>query len=312
MTLTKLLRTSAAALGALAVASTGAHAADIYSGGMKEPPAYIPPPLWTGFYIGAHIGAAWDQFSKNTFNMYDCALGWDCTQTISGVTYYDNPAIMRDRFENEALAFGGGQLGYNYQWYPSWVVGIEVDLGGMSVAPRREVHGNTYWTDGSGNVVGVGTPFMIDGDGGQSGFYGDVTGRLGWTWGPAMIYAKGGFAWLEANNNMRESIWDGGNLGCGPGWCTYGNNNNNDYVTGWTVGGGVEWKVSPSWSIKAEYLHFEFNNNNNNCCNDFFTQYYAQYGYSVNNFRNNVTLDVDTVKLGFNYFWNPAPPAPLK
>ena len=41
-------------------------------------------------------------------------------------------------------------------------------------------------------------------------------------------------------------------------------------------------------------------NNNDNCCND-----------GLNNFRNNAHLTADTVKLGFNYFWN-APPAPLK
>ena len=55
---------------------------------------------------------------------------------------------------------------------------------------------------------------------------------------------------------------------CGAaGWCDF-NNDHNNTLTGWTVGGGVEWKVSPLWSIKAEYLHFEFDNFNNNCCND--------------------------------------------
>ena len=32
---------------------------------------------------------------------------------------------------------------------------------------------------------------------------------------------------------------------------------------------------------------------------------------NYNNFNNHADLQVDTVKLGFNYFWNP-PPAPLK
>ena len=64
MTLGKFLRTGAAALGALAVASvTQANAADMYAGGYKEAPVYIPPPFWTGFYIGGHLGAAWENFS---------------------------------------------------------------------------------------------------------------------------------------------------------------------------------------------------------------------------------------------------------
>ncbi len=38
-------------------------------------------------------------------------------------------------------------------------------------------------------------------------FYGDVTGRIGYTWGTWMVYAKGGFAWLNVNNQMRETIY---------------------------------------------------------------------------------------------------------
>ena len=29
---------------------------------------------------------------------------------------------------------------------------------------------------------------------------GSVTGRLGYTWGPALLYAKGGYAWRDNNN----------------------------------------------------------------------------------------------------------------
>ena len=28
----------------------------------------------------------------------------------------------------------------------------------------------------------------------------------------------------------------------------------------WTVGGGVEYMLSPNWTMKVEYLHFDFNN----------------------------------------------------
>jgi outer membrane immunogenic protein len=29
---------------------------------------------------------------------------------------------------------------------------------------------------------------------------------------------------------------------------------------GWTAGGGVEFAISPNWSVKAEYLYFDFQN----------------------------------------------------
>ena len=96
------------------------------------------------------------------------------------------------------------------------------------------------------------------------------------------------------------------------GWCDFSNNHNTT-LTGWTVGGGVEWKVSPMWSIKVEYLHFDFSNFNNTCCNDWISQQDWGTNSVHNNFDNHANLQVDTVKLGFNYFWSPIQaPAPLK
>jgi outer membrane immunogenic protein len=307
MTLSKFLRAGAAALGALAVVSVSqANAADLYAGGMKEAPAYIPPPLWTGFYIGGHLGAAWENFNFDRHRFDDCGYGGYCDPVD---TY--NPGWLGGDRQSGADAFGGVQFGYNFQSPGAFVYGIEVDLGGMSLNGRSHTHSGTYYTDSAGLITGYGTPVAFDGES-QGGFYGDVTGRLGWTWGPAMIYAKGGFAWLNADLRLRESVLDYSGDMCGAiGWCDF-NNNHNTTLTGWTVGGGIEWKVSPMWSIKVEYLHFEFDNFNNNCCNDFTTS--VDWGGAHNSFDNHANLQVDTVKLGFNYFWSPGPvaPAPLK
>ena len=99
------------------------------------------------------------------------------------------------------------QFGYNFQSPGAFVYGIEVDLGGMSLNGRSHARSGTYYTDGDGAITEYGTPVALDGDS-QGGFYGDVTGRLGWTWGPAMLYAKGGFAWLNADLRLKESVLD--------------------------------------------------------------------------------------------------------
>ncbi len=272
MTLTKLLRTSAAALGALAVASvTQANAADIYSGGgMKDVPAYIPPPTWAGFYIGANAGVDWAQRNQGQYNYWD---GWDgYGGSLNGNNLNSQGGLI------------GGQFGFNWQGGP-WVYGIEVDLDYITMNGR----GNSYGYVG-GYVDGIGLNEKQDG-----GFGGDVTGRLGYTWGSTLLYVKGGFAFLNANHNMNETIYWGGG-----GSTSYNGNNNDNWVTGYTVGGGIEWKVSPSWSVKAEYLYYDFSNNNNNCCGD-----------GWNYWHNNNDLTASAVKIGFNYFWNP-PAAPLK
>ena len=273
----------AAATAALLGMGGAATAADMYSGGgLKDVPVYAPPPLWTGFYIGGHMGIAWSHLDLNDHNFSFCDQ-WDrCSDGSFGKGNL-----------NSANGFGGGQFGYNFQGGnflgANIVYGIEVDLGAIAL----NQHNNRYALEDhyGGPVYGVNLDARDNG-----GFYGDVTGRLGWTWGTALIYAKGGFAFLDVGRDSRETVfwWDGHTD-------TFNSNNNDNFVTGWTVGGGIEWKVSPTWSIKAEYLHFDFSNNDNNCCNDGFG----------NNFRDNAQLTADTVKLGFNYFWN-APPAPLK
>jgi outer membrane immunogenic protein len=279
MTLTKLLRTGAAALGALSVASvTQANAADIYSGGggYKDVPV-APCCSFAGFYIGGNLGIEWSQveFARRDFLTTD-PDGGDFF-TIGGKKL------------NNTGGFGGGQIGYNWQSACCWVYGLELDLGGIAQKSERN-----FFVPGIDDGVGAaGGRIKVDG-----GFYGDITGRLGYAWGNSLLYAKGGFAWLNVDINMAgTTVADDGEV------TTFRSNNKNTTLTGWTVGAGWEWKpcCQSNWSIKAEYLHFDFGNMDNRCCDD-----------GVNNFKffkNDLT--VDTVKLGFNYYWN-TPPVPLK
>ena len=78
---------------------------------------------------------------------------------------------------------------------------------------------------------------------------GSVTGRLGYTWGPALLYAKGGYAWRD-NNNIGVSVG-----GTPVAFTTNGNHKN-----GYTVGAGLEYMFAPNWSAKAEYQYYNFGN----------------------------------------------------
>jgi outer membrane immunogenic protein len=76
---------------------------------------------------------------------------------------------------------------------------------------------------------------------------GSVTGRLGYAWGPALLYGKGGFAWRD-NNNLNATI-----AGVPAGFTTSGNRRE-----GYTVGAGLEYMFAPNWSAKAEYQYYKF------------------------------------------------------
>ena len=94
-----------ATAGGLAVAP-GAQAADML---VKAPVA--PASSWTGWYIGANVGAAWQ-------NMSAAALyGTSDTNHVQGSSF-----------------IGGGQIGYNWQ-HGNSVFGVEGDISGLSKGP---------------------------------------------------------------------------------------------------------------------------------------------------------------------------------
>ncbi|EJW09252.1 putative outer membrane protein [Rhodovulum sp. PH10] len=72
-----------------------------------------------------------------------------------------------------------------------------------------------------------------------------ITGRLGYSFDRAMIYVKGGAAFVDVESGIT------GVTTTGVGYAA----SIDDTVTTWTVGGGIEWAFDPNWSIKAEYMY---------------------------------------------------------
>jgi outer membrane immunogenic protein len=237
-----------------------ASAADLYKGGsLKDAPAYVPPPTWTGFYIGAHVGGFWADIKNHDIDGY----------TFNGNNYGWN--------NNNDGVFGGGTLGYNFQT-GSFVFGVEADFGGAGLT------GN--WNNGYVHDYAHGYLWAKD----DASFYADVTGRLGYAAGPALFYAKGGWAYLDANLSV------GGFDVNGNAWSTKASG-----LDGWVVGGGIEYQWAPSWSIKAEYLYFDFANSHTDW----------RDAYAAGTWRFDHDLTVNSFKVGLNYHFNNVY-APLK
>lgn len=172
-----------------------------------------------------------------------------------GGAFGDNSSIQGDggRF------LGGVQGGADYQFASNWVIGIEAQYSWMD-------SGN------SGRVFPLGTSVT-----GNNDQLGSVTGRLGYTWGPALLYAKGGYAWKDSNNLSVT------NAGLPAAYTVDGNKRD-----GYTVGAGLEYMFAPNWSAKAEYQYYNFGNTT-------FTSGPADIvGARFNN-------DEHTVKAGLNY-----------
>jgi outer membrane immunogenic protein len=226
---------SAAAV-ALALVTGPALAADLPS--MKAPPPIlVPPPVfsWTGFYVGVNLGGGWRDHNNDNNNFaLDAFLfpGFFGGVGPFGLGAGPFPFAFGgwgNNNNNSGGVVGGGQVGYNYQFSPWLVVGVETDFQGTSI--------------GSGGGNGGG---WWGGNGGpRLPWFGTVRGRIGVT--PLdphfLLYGTGGFAYGEVRSGGWWSNW-------------------RRTETGWTAGGGVEWAFLPNWSAKVEYLYTDLSSNN--------------------------------------------------
>jgi outer membrane immunogenic protein len=212
------------AASALAI-TVSANAADLYrapiGGGLKDGP-YVPAATWTGFYIGGNGGYAWGDDSHVTS---------DVTVTL--------PARLDPPFSSSG-AFGGGQIGYNWQGihHPNIVLGLEVDIQGA------DINGS-----GTATATQLGGSSVVKADSSLD-WFGSVRGRLGYSFGDVLVYGTGGFAF----GGVKDTLSVTAKLGANSANSTVSDDST---ATGYTVGGGFEYALSRTFSLKAEYQYID-------------------------------------------------------
>ncbi|MGA2288238.1 outer membrane protein [Bradyrhizobium sp.] len=183
---------------------------------------------------------------------------------IGGAFGGDNGFAGTTNGGNNGSFLGGLQAGADYQFAPNWVAGIE---------------GQYSWLGNNNNSVaftGAGTGFAYNNN--QRGL-GSVTGRLGYTWGPALLYAKGGYAYSDYNQSLTFG-------GVPQAFALNGGHHD-----GYTVGAGLEYMFAQNWSAKIEYQYYDFGRTS------FVTPaLLAAFG--------STRSDEHTVKAGLNYRFN--------
>jgi outer membrane immunogenic protein len=227
----KLLLLTAFALGFVA---GPAFAADIVPARVyKAPqPVYLG---WTGFYVGVNGG--WYGSTDNTITN----VGTDTS--IAGLGSALRLGLIPGAVSLSHNGFiGGGQIGYNRQVNPAWVVGIEADFDGVTGGK------SSVASSSPGSPIIVPTTSLF---GRELDDIGTVRGRIGYLSSPGLLwYATGGLAY--------------GQIKIGSAWicpaCTPPANQINqtsNTSVGWTVGAGLEWQFMPRWSVKLEYLYVD-------------------------------------------------------
>src|SRR3954471_9004013 len=182
--------------------------------------------------------------------------GLSSNEALNGIVTNNNGDIR---------LLGGIQAGADVQ-FGSFVIGAE---------------GQYSWLGGANNGIIFPGGFVYTN---ERRALGSLTGRAGFAWGPALIYAKGGYAYSDNQERLT--------FGGVPLAFAFDRNRRDGY----TVGLGVEYMFAPNFSAKAEYLYYDFGRS------AFITPVaIAAFGA--------VRVDEHTLKAGVNYRFNWGGPA---
>ena len=150
--------------------------------------------------------------------------------------------------------FGGVQAGFNYYQSGPFVLGVVGDISAAGI---------------DGSTACPSAAFSCASD---ISMLASVRLKAGWAVGNMLLYGTGGIGFAELEISADNGAGVSGRT--------------KRATTGYTVGGGIEFRFSPNWSIAAEYLRYNFGS-------EVFTV--------DNGLRVDADVYVDTGKIALNY-----------
>jgi outer membrane immunogenic protein len=234
--------------GALALVAAGtASAADLPARAPIAPkaPVFVAPVYnWTGFYIGINGGGAWAH--KCWDLVFAAGVGGDGCHDPNGGMF-------------------GGQVGFNWQT-GAFVFGIE---------------GSGDWASLTGTNPSLQAPLTTNRS--KVDAIWTATGRVGYAFDAALLYVKGGGAWVSDKYDNFTTVSGAANASA------------SETRNGWTIGGGIEWGFAQNWSVAVEYAHYDFGRNG--------VAFVTPAGIPAGTERINQTIDAVTARLNYRFGW---------
>lgn len=237
-------------IGTVAIASllaaTGVFAADLPARTYTKAPVMVAPGYnWTGFYVGLNGGYSWGR--ANTTLFPTSILATPLSQDVNGGLF-------------------GGQIGYNWQVSPVWVLGLEADGQWTDERGSRTTLLGSIRVPTPGNDFNIVTTTSANSEWSMP-WFATFRGRAGFLADPSLLlYGTGGLAVGEVKFATQATataqLFGPGSTGTtpqgapitvvGPAF------SESQTRVGWTVGAGLEKKFNQNWSGKLEYLYVDF------------------------------------------------------
>ncbi|HEV2560421.1 MAG TPA: outer membrane protein [Microvirga sp.] len=210
---------------AIALSAVAANAADLPSRRAPAPMvAAVPLFTWTGFYVGAQVGY---QFSDREDDYF----------RDGRFRFTRNGSVFNDFEDGEDDAFvAGAHAGYNFQ-FGSFVVGVEGDIEGVFGDDDDDDFDGLVITD---VATGQAVAYTIGAN--QLDWQGSIRARAGFAFDRTLVYATGGFAFGGLSGGFSSGVFD----------------DDDDTVSGYTVGLGVEHAFTNNLTARLEYRYTSF------------------------------------------------------
>lgn len=195
---------------------------------------------WQGGYVGGHIGYAFQEDDDDETILFDTDLDGaygDTVNTTAPANAFspgfcggraNGPTPADGCSDDEDAADFGLRAGYDWQW-GNWVFGglgevsfseIDDSVSAFSTTPARYTMTR------------------------ELNWLASVRARGGYSFDNLLFYGTGGFAWADVEHSFSTSN----------GVNTFTERGDDD-VTGYQLGLGAEWRMSPRWSLGAEYIY---------------------------------------------------------
>src|SRR5215831_12922506 len=158
-------------IAAIALIGTPAFAADIAVKAAAPSPA--PVYNWTGWYVGVNAGASFGN-AKTDVN--------GAPLFAEGVQFTPNLGSSDRTYPSGFI--GGGQIGYNWQYFPLIVAGLEANFQGALERDTNTFTQNFHFENFEGNTIlaesGATSTLNYTT---QIDWFGTVRARIGYVWG---------------------------------------------------------------------------------------------------------------------------------
>jgi len=225
--MTRILSASAAAL--------------LLAAGAAPAMAQSTAPDWSGLYVGVYGSGTQTNDQDDERLRFDRNLDGNFGDTVTTTTNADafspgscggvaRSSVPADGCDDDADGVeGGGRIGYDFQ-FGSFVVGAVAEYSGLQAEDSVTSYSTTpayYVFERNLNNLAA------------------LRARIGYAYGPALVYATGGAATGEMTNRFYSSN----------GQNSFTATIDDDQADGYQAGGGIEYALAPHLSVTGEYIY---------------------------------------------------------